>query len=97
MLSFKVLSNSNHPVILCLRPAGEENDSVLPNASEHQDQGCRIRETEVMGMEFTTSMFKFVRLETKPNSFFYNLEKISALLVNHRKDMSRTWALQHWR
>lgn len=90
MVSFKVLSIPNYSMILCLRPAGEENGCVPPSASEHQDQGCRIRKTEVMGMESTTAMFKFVHLETKPNSFFYNLEKITVVLVNHRKDMSRT-------
>lgn len=52
-------------MILCLRPAGEENGCVSPSASEHQDQGCRIREIKVMGMESTMAMFNFVHLETK--------------------------------
>ena len=44
-------------------------------------------------MKFSTEMFKVIDLETKTNSFFYNLEKISVVLVNHRKAMSRSWAL----
>lgn len=48
-------------------------------------------------MKLNTAMFKVLHLETKTNSIFYNLEKISVVLVNHRKAMSRSWALSCWR
>lgn len=44
-------------------------------------------------MKFNAAMFKVMHLETKTNSFFYSLEKISVVPVNHRKAMSRSWAL----
>lgn len=44
-------------------------------------------------MRFSRAMFGAMLLETRSNSFFYNLEKISAVLVNHRKVMSGSWVL----
>lgn len=44
-------------------------------------------------MKFSATMFKNMHLETKDNIFFYNLENISVVRVNHRKAMSRGWVL----
>ena len=73
---------------------------LVLGASEHQDKGHGTRETELVGfsrMKFSMAMFHVMHLETKTNSFFSNLEKISVVLVNHRKAMSRSWALCVWR